>query len=730
MIGGGVPSIGMIWLLVRQSRRAAGLRRGWCCRYGGLPWTTQTSLVDSSSFGSSLFSSVAVVRRQRQQQQQREQQQKKKKRRICWPSGMSSGSSVGMMFHGGAAAAAADESTSAGIGIGTTPTYHHHHQKKEDGGKACFTSMEDFPQECVRNFSIIAHIDHGKSTLADRLMEMTGALRKGNTTQRRLDTLQVEKERGITVKAQTSSLVYTHRGVRYLLNLIDTPGHVDFSYEVSRSLAACQGVLLLVDAAQGIQAQTVANFYLAFEQDLAIVPVLNKIDMPAAEPERIAQQLKETFDMEPSECLQVSAKTGQGVEQVLQAVVEQMPPPSGRCDGKTRMLMFDAYHDEYRGVVCLVSVVDGKISKGDKIVSMSSGETWEVGELGLFTPDPLPTESLFTGQVGYVLTGMKNTRSAKIGDTWYILKQHPVTPLPGFREPKSMVFAGIFPVNAAGFDLLQAAMQRLTLNDASVIAKRENSNALGAGFRCGFLGLLHMEVFKQRLEQEHGASVIVTAPTVPVKVFTPGDVCIELQNPADFPTNTKIVKVEEPTVFSTIIVPSEMIGSTMALAQERRGELVEHVPLSCSKRVMLRYILPLSELGGDFYDELKSLSSGYASFDYEEGDYRQADLVRMDILVNGEPVDALARIVHRQKAQKVGRALCENLKKLMDRQQFDVALQAAAGGRIVARETIKAYRKNVLAKCYGGDISRKRKLLEKQKEGKKRLRRLGTTSKP
>ncbi|KAI8100907.1 hypothetical protein M9434_005291 [Picochlorum sp. BPE23] len=583
-------------------------------------------------------------------------------------------------------------------------------------------SVKDFPQQRIRNFSIIAHIDHGKSTLADRMMEYTGAIRQG--ANRRLDTLQVEKERGITVKAQTSSLVYSVDGERYLLNLIDTPGHVDFSYEVSRSLAACDGALLLVDAAQGIQAQTVANFFLAFEQDLAIIPVLNKIDMPAADPEKVAEQLEENFDLNKKECIPVSAKTGLGVNALLRSIVERIPAPKGDASAHTRMLVFDAYHDEYRGVVCLILVVDGKVQKGDKIASKASGDVWDVLEVGLLTPDPCAQNTLFTGQVGYILTGMKNTKSAKIGDTWHLVKK-PVEALPGFREPKSMVFAGIFPINAAEFDPLQAAMEKLTLNDSSVQFKRENSSALGAGFRCGFLGLLHMDVFRQRLEQEHGASVIITAPTVPIQIKKSSEEWIEIQNPAEYPTNEKIRQVMEPTVLSTIILPSDMLGGAMTLCQSRRGELVEHNPLS-SNRVMLRYIIPLSELGGDFYDELKSLSSGYASFDYEEHTPREADLVRMDILVNGESVDALARVVHRSKAEKVGREVCQNLKKLMSRQQFDVALQASAGGRIVSRETIKSYRKNVLAKCYGGDISRKRKLLEKQKQGKKKLRKLGS----
>jgi len=618
-------------------------------------------------------------------------------------------------------------------------------------------ALTDFPPARIRNFSIIAHIDHGKSTLADRMIELTGTTLRANTA-RVLDMLQVEKERGITVKAQTSSLVYEKGDKKYLLNLIDTPGHVDFSYEVSRSLAACDGwvvtstdvrssfvvlrssltrssltraslvrCLLLVDASQGVEAQTVANFYLAFEQNLAIIPVLNKIDMPAADPDRVARQLEESFDLDASDAVAVSAKTGAGVVELLDAIVDRIPHPKGDVDGNTRMLVFDAYHDEYRGVVCLVNVVDGALAKGDRIVSKATGDAWDVIEVGALTPEPREQDELRTGQVGYVLTGMKNAKSAKIGDTWHIHKR-PVEALAGFREPKSMVTAAIFPANAGEFDLLQASMNKLTLNDSSVVFKRENSNALGAGFRCGFLGLLHMDVFRQRLEQEFGASVIVTAPTVPIKVKREVGDWVDLENPAEFPTKERIRGVLEPTILGTIVTPADALGAVMTMAQGRRGELVEHQSQEGeSSRVLLRYVLPLSELGSDFYDELKSLTSGYASFDYEPHDERPADLVRLDVLINGEPVDALARLLHRSKADVVGRKLCAALKDQLQRQQFDVAIQAVASNRIIARETIKAYRKNVLAKCYGGDVSRKRKLLEKQKAGKRRLRQLGTS---
>ncbi|KAK9810141.1 hypothetical protein WJX72_005508 [[Myrmecia] bisecta] len=588
-------------------------------------------------------------------------------------------------------------------------------------------SVTHFPPERIRNFSIIAHVDHGKSTMADRLMELTGAIRKGMQEQY-LDKLQVERERGITVKAQTVSLVYRHKGADYLLNLIDTPGHVDFSYEVSRSLAACQGALLLVDASQGIQAQTVANFFLAFDQDLAVVPVLNKIDMATAEPARVAAEMQQAFDIDPASCLLASAKTGRGLEQVLPAVIERIPAPQGREEGRLRMLLFDAYHDEYRGVVCLVEVVDGQLHKGDKVVSASNGEQHDILEVGVLAPEPHATGRLCTGQVGYIITGLKTTKSARVGDTWFLDKQ-PVPALPGFKPSKSMVFAGIYPVSAADFEQLDHAVERLTLNDASIAFKKENSAALGAGFRCGFLGLLHMEVFHQRLEQEHGASLITTAPTVPYMLEHSDGSKTEIQNPSQFPLGQKLAGVWEPTVVATIVTPSDYVGRIMELCQDRRGDLTEHAVIAAN-RTLLRYTLPLAELGGDFYDELKSLTSGYASFDYEESEYRKADLVRLDLLLNGEAVDALARVVHRGKAQSMGRRMCAKMKELLGRQLFEVTIQAAANNRIIARETISALRKNVLAKCYGGDVSRKRKLLEKQKEGKKRMRRVGSVDVP
>ncbi|GFR41154.1 hypothetical protein Agub_g1818, partial [Astrephomene gubernaculifera] len=586
--------------------------------------------------------------------------------------------------------------------------------------------VASFPPERIRNFSIIAHVDHGKSTIADRLMEATGAL-GGRTTHNAqyLDKLQVERERGITVKAQTVSLVYRHRGVPYLLNLIDTPGHVDFSYEVSRSLAACQGALLVVDASQGIQAQTVANFYLAFEQGLDLVPVVNKIDLPAADPRGCAEQMSAAFDIDPSRVLFTSAKTGLGMEAVLPAVVERVRPPRGNPSAPLRLLLFDAFHDEYRGVVLLVEVVDGAVSVGEKVAMASTGSSYEVLEVGLQAPERHPTGRLLTGQVGYLICGIKDLKAARVGDTMFAAApgggggagRTPPVRLPGFKPAKAMVFAGLFPLGGDGqeFESLAAAMDKLLLNDASVVVKRENSDALGPGFRCGFLGMLHMEIFTQRLEQEFGASVVTTTPTVPYVLEMPDGTSVTLESAAEYPLDKKISQILEPTVTATLITPDACVGRLMELCTSRRGEQLEHSALG-GGRTMLRYQLPLAELAGDFYSAVKSRSQGYASFDYEEGPYRPADLVRLDILAHSKPVDALARMVARDEAATVGRALLVKMRDLLDRQQFEVVLQAAANGKVVARETIKALRKNVTAKCYGGDVTRKRKLLDRQKE--------------
>ncbi|KAL8475638.1 hypothetical protein ACS0TY_028341 [Phlomoides rotata] len=594
--------------------------------------------------------------------------------------------------------------------------------------------LNQYPTENIRNFSIIAHVDHGKSTLADRLLELTGTIRKGHGQPQYLDKLQVERERGITVKAQTATMFHRHNfsgsDTKFLLNLIDTPGHVDFSYEVSRSLAACQGVLLIVDAARGVQAQTVANFYLAFEANLAIIPIINKIDQPTADPDRVKAQLKSIFDLDPNETLLTSAKTGQGLEQVLPAVIERIPPPPGESSSPLRMLLLDSYYDEYKGVICHVAVVDGALQKGDKISSAATGQSYEVLDVGIMHPELTQTGILLTGQVGYIVTGMRSTKEARVGDTLHQARST-VQPLPGFKPVKHMVFSGVYPADGSDFEALSHAIERLTCNDASVSVTKESSTALGMGFRCGFLGLLHMDVFHQRLEQEHGAHVISTVPTVPHTFEFADGSKLDIQNPAMLPSNPKqrITASWEPTVIATIIIPSEFVGSIITLCTERRGEQLEYSFID-SQRVLMKYRLPLKEVVVDFYNELKSMTSGYASFDYEESDYQEADLVKLDILLNGQPVDAMATIVHRLKAQRVGRELVEKLKKFIDRQMFEITIQAAIGTKIIARETVSAMRKNVLAKCYGGDITRKKKLLEKQKEGKKRMKRVGSVDIP
>uniref|UniRef100_A0A3B5A2B0 GUF1 homolog, GTPase n=1 Tax=Stegastes partitus TaxID=144197 RepID=A0A3B5A2B0_9TELE len=548
--------------------------------------------------------------------------------------------------------------------------------------------LSKFPADRIRNFCIIAHIDHGKSTLADRLLEMTGAIAKTEKNKQVLDKLQVERERGITVKAQTASLFYSHQGEQHLLNLIDTPGHVDFSYEVSRSISACQGVLLIVDANQGIQAQTMANFYLAFEAQLAIIPVINKIDLKNADPERVESQIEKVFDIPREECIRISAKLGTNVEQVLQAVVERIPPPVASTKDPFKALVFDSNFDHYRGVVANIAVFGGRVKKGDKIVSVHLGKTYEVNELGLLRPDEQPTQKLFAGQVGYIIAGMKDVKEAQIGDT-LCLQEQPVEALPGFKPAKAMVFAGMYPMDQSEYPGLRSAIERLTLNDSSVTVQKDSSLALGAGWRLGFLGLLHMEVFNQRLEQEYNASVIVTAPTVPYKAVL---------------SSAKLIKSRRAVQKNMVYIDDQ--------------------------RVMMKYLFPLNEIVVDFYDLLKSLSSGYASFDYENADYQRADLIKMDILLNGRPVEELTTIVHKERAYSTGKAMCERLKDSIPRQMFEIAVQAALGSKVIARETIKAYRKNVLAKCYGGDITRKMKLLKKQAEGKKKMRRIGNVDVP
>lgn len=589
-------------------------------------------------------------------------------------------------------------------------------------------NLKDFTPDRVRNFSVIAHIDHGKSTLCDRLLEVTGTISSRIKHEQFLDQLQVERERGITVKAQTASMFYECDGQMYLLNLIDTPGHVDFSYEVSRSLYACQGALLLVDATQGAQAQTVANFYLAFNQNLAIVPIINKIDVLTARPEAVEKELKTLFDFDHQDILLASAKTGQGVDEILKAVVHRVPAPIGDVNSPLKALLFDSWYDEYLGVIMLIAVKDGEISMGDEIMLAQTGKKYEVLDLGLRFPDRAPVKTLYAGQVGYLAAGMKTVREARVGDTVHLAKK-PIVPFPGFKPAQQMVFAGIYPVDSSDFELLRDAIEKLTLNDASVSVEKTSSAALGMGFQCGFLGLLHMDVFKQRLEQEYGLQVIATAPSVLYEVVRTNGTVEMIGNPSEFPERQFIEEIREPIIDATIIVPKEYIGPIMTLCQERRGVQKQFSYLS-EDRVILVYKLPLNEVATDFYDQLKSLSSGYASLDYERAGYEKGDLVRMDILISGKSVDALSTIVHEDSAYTVGREVTQKLRKTIPRQMFEVVIQAAIGAKIIARESISAMRKDVTAKCYGGDITRKRKLWEKQKEGKKRMKQVGSVEVP
>jgi elongation factor 4 len=588
--------------------------------------------------------------------------------------------------------------------------------------------IEQFDTKLIRNFSIIAHIDHGKSTLADRLLEMTGTISTRNKNEQFLDRLQVERERGITVKAQTSTLFYTLDGVTYLLNLIDTPGHVDFSYEVSRSLAACQAAVLLVDAAQGVQAQTMANFYHAFDLNLTIIPVINKIDMAAADPERVAIEMKNIFDIDRQDIILASAKAGINLDQVIREIIVRTPAPVGDAKKPFKALLFDSWFDEYQGIVCLIEVIDGSIQKGNTITSANTGESYEVLTIGVMHPDPVQTKGLYTGQVGFIVCGMKTVREARIGDTFHLYRQ-PVEALPGFKPARAMVFAGIYPVDTNDFDSLRDAIEKLTLNDPSVSVEKETSVALGFGFRCGFLGLLHMDVFRQRLEQEYNMSIIATAPTVLYHIDLTDGTSIHLENPSQFPDVQRIAEIREPMVNATIICPTTYLGNMMQLCQDHRGEQ-KNMKYIDENRVILEYTLPLNEIVTDFYDILKSRSAGYASFDYEEAGYQPSELVKMNILLNGKPVDALSVIVHKTAALSVGKQLTQKLKEVIHRQMFEVAIQAAIGAKIIARESVSALRKNVTAKCYGGDITRKRKLLEKQKEGKKRMKQVGNVEVP
>lgn len=589
--------------------------------------------------------------------------------------------------------------------------------------------LNQFTPEYIRNFSIIAHIDHGKSTLSDRLLEVTGTIPERKKREQFLDKLQVERERGITVKAQTASMIYEFEGKTYLLNLIDTPGHVDFSYEVSRSLYACQGAVLLVDAAQGVEAQTMANFYLAFEQDLTIIPVINKIDIAAADVDRVTKQMIKLFDFKKEEIILSSAKTGIGIENVLHAVIQRIPNPTGNVHDLLQALLFDSWFDEYRGVVCLIALKNGTIKKGDSITLAQTGKTYEVLDLGLMYPDEKSFEALYAGQVGYLITGMKTTKEARVGDTIYHTKK-PVKPFPGFKPAKPMVFAGIYPVDNTEFELLRDAIEKLVLNDASVSVEKKSSPALGLGFRCGFLGLLHMDVFKQRLEQEYGLTIIITAPSVLYKVKLKHDKGIlNIESPSDFPDAHLIEEVLEPIINATIITPKQYLGNIITLCEENRGQQIG-MSFIDEDRVILKYKLPLNEVATDFYDKLKSYSSGYASFDYEEAGYEPAKLVKMDILINKKSIDALSYIVHADKAYHIGRELVDSLRKVIPRQLFEIAIQAAIGAKIIARSSIAPLRKDVTSKCYGGDITRKRKLLEKQKAGKKRMKQVGNVEVP
>ena len=581
----------------------------------------------------------------------------------------------------------------------------------------------------IRNFAIIAHIDHGKSTLADRLIEITGGLSARELREQVLDSMELERERGITIKAQTVRLDYTARdGGRYQLNLMDTPGHVDFSYEVSRSLAACEGSLLVVDATQGVEAQTLANVYLALEADHEIVPVLNKIDLPAADPDAVCRQIEDVIGIDASAAVRISAKTGAGVAAVLDALVVRLPPPVGEASAALKALLVDSWYDPYLGVVTLVRVRDGALRKGMKIRMMATGAIHEVERVGIFTPKAVVVDRLGPGEIGFITAAIKHVADCKVGDTLTEQKRRADAALPGFRPSLPVVFCGLFPVDSAEFERLRESLGKLSLNDASFVFEPETSAALGFGFRCGFLGLLHLEIIEERLHREFDLELIATAPSVVYRIHMTDGSVRALHNPVDMPDPVIIDRIEEPWITATILVPDTYLGSVLALCTERRGEQVELTYVG--GRAMTVYRLPLNEVVYDFYDRLKSVSRGYASFDYQIDQYRTGDLVKLAILVNGEPVDALAIIVPRDRAEARGRVLCERLKGLIPRQLFKVAIQAAIGGRIVARETVGALRKDVTAKCYGGDVSRKRKLLEKQKAGKKRMRQFGQVEIP
>ena len=591
--------------------------------------------------------------------------------------------------------------------------------------------MTENRQKYIRNFSIVAHIDHGKSTLADRLIEKTGTLTKREMEDQILDSMEIERERGITIKSQAARLVYKRPSddKEYIFNLIDTPGHVDFNYEVSRSLAACEGALLVVDATQGIQAQTLANCYLALDNDLEIVPVINKIDLPSARPDEIKEEIEDVIGIEASDAPLISAKTGLNVEDVLEAVVKHIPAPNGDSEAPLKALIFDSYYDSYKGVVNHVRILDGKVKAGTKIKLMATGKVYEVVEVGIFSPNMRPIKELSAGDVGYITASIKNVRDARVGDTITYADRPTDEALPGYKPAVPMVYSGIYPVDGAKYGELKDALEKLQINDAALNFEPETSVALGFGFRCGFLGLLHMEIIQERIEREFNLDIITTAPSVIYKVTKTDGTLLELTNPTNLPEPTEIDYMEEPIVKASIISPTDYVGAIMELCQDRRGKYIDMNYLE-ETRVVINYELPLNEIVYDFFDTLKSRTKGYASLDYELKGYDKSELVKLDILLNGDVVDALSMIVPKERAYHKGRGICEKLKEIIPRQMFEIPIQATIGSKIIARETVKAMRKDVLAKCYGGDISRKKKLLEKQKEGKKRMRQVGSVEVP
>ena len=582
----------------------------------------------------------------------------------------------------------------------------------------------------IRNFSIIAHIDHGKSTIADRLIEYTGTLSQREMEAQVLDSMDLERERGITIKAQTVRLDYKGKdGQLYQLNLIDTPGHVDFTYEVSRSLAACEGALLVVDAAQGVEAQTLANVYMALENDLEIVPVINKIDLPSADPERVKEEIENTIGLDASEAVLASAKTGLGIEEILDAIVEKIPAPEGDENAPLQALIFDSFFDSYKGVIAHVRVKQGKIKKGMRLKMMATGKTFEVTDVGCFKPQPVDVGELNMGEVGFVAGSLKDVRDVQVGDTITFADKPADKPLPGYRGVTPMVYCGLYPVESSDYDNLKDALEKMQINDAALVFEPETSVALGFGFRCGFLGLLHMDVIQERLEREYNLKLITTAPSVIYHVYKTDGSMLNVSNPADLPPQTEIEHIEEPFVKATVIVPNDFVGAVMEISQEKRG-VFKNMDYLDTNRVMITYHIPLNEIIYDYFDRLKSATRGYASLDYELADYQESKLVKVDILLNGDPEDALSTIVHKDKAPSRGRQLASKLKEIIPQQMFEIPIQAAIGSKVIARENVRARRKDVLAKCYGGDISRKRKLLEKQKEGKKRMKAVGSVEVP